>query len=126
MEVEEVDADGNAEVLPAFEFEGPIREVCQWEVGSGLICFGEPALMSRGGSFCHGGMIAPNNKGAEVCPLFFGVIEVECKSRSLRQGAAQRAGLRPDQWVGCGGRSVLPAGTFSLRENLLSMVFRIT
>jgi hypothetical protein len=54
MEVKEMGADGNAEMLLAFKFEGPVGQVRQGEVGGGTVGFWEPALMGRGGSFCHG------------------------------------------------------------------------
>ena len=54
VEVEEVSADGDAEMLPAFVFEGSIRQVRDGEVCCGLVGFREPALMGRGGSFGHG------------------------------------------------------------------------
>jgi hypothetical protein len=54
VEVKEMDADGNTEVLLAFEFKGTVGQVCEGEVGGGTIGFGQPALMGRGGSFCHG------------------------------------------------------------------------
>ena len=54
VEIEEVGADGDAEMLLAFEFEGSVGQVGEGEVGGGFVGFGEPALMGRGGSFCHG------------------------------------------------------------------------
>ena len=54
VEVEEVSADGDAEMLPAFVFEGSIRQVRDGEVCCGLVGFREPALVRCGGSFCHG------------------------------------------------------------------------
>ncbi len=53
MEVEEVAADGDAKVLLAFVFKGPVGQVRKGEISSGLIGFGEPAFMGQGGSFCH-------------------------------------------------------------------------
>ena len=43
VEVEEVDADGYAEVLLAFELEGSVGQVGEREVCGGAIGFGEPA-----------------------------------------------------------------------------------
>lgn len=45
MEVQEMSADGDAEVLLTFELEGSVGKVCEGEVGGGLIRFGEPALV---------------------------------------------------------------------------------
>ena len=45
MEVEQVSADGDTEVLLTFELEGSVGKVGEGEVGGGLIRFGEPALM---------------------------------------------------------------------------------
>ena len=38
----------------AFVLEGSVWQVGEGKVGGGLIGFREPALMGRGGSFCHG------------------------------------------------------------------------
>jgi hypothetical protein len=54
VEVEEVGADGDAEMLLAFVVEGSVRQVREWEVCDGFVGFREPALMGRGGSFGHG------------------------------------------------------------------------
>jgi hypothetical protein len=54
VEVEEVSANGNAEVLLAFQFEGSVGKMGEGEVCRGLIRFGKPAWMGLGGSFCHG------------------------------------------------------------------------
>jgi hypothetical protein len=53
VEVEEVSADSEAEMLLAFVFEGSVRQVREWEVCGGLVGFRKPALMGRGSSFCH-------------------------------------------------------------------------
>ena len=54
VEVEEVSADGDAEMLLAFVFEGSVGQVRKGEVCGGLVGFREPALIGRGVSFCHG------------------------------------------------------------------------
>ena len=54
VEVEEVSADGDAEMLLAFVFEGSVRQVREREVCGGLVGFREPAFGGRGGSFSHG------------------------------------------------------------------------
>jgi hypothetical protein len=54
VEVEEVSADCDTEMLLAFVFEGSIGEVHEGEVCRGLIRFGEPALVRIRGSFGHG------------------------------------------------------------------------
>jgi hypothetical protein len=45
MEVEQMSANRDAEVLLTFELEGSIGKVCEGEVGGGLIRFREPALV---------------------------------------------------------------------------------
>ena len=47
VEVEEVGADGDAEMLLVFDFEGSVRQVGEWEVGGGIVGFGEPASVGR-------------------------------------------------------------------------------
>jgi hypothetical protein len=54
MKVEEMGADGDAEVLLTFMLEGSIRKMGEWEVGRGLIRFRKPAWSSQGISFYHG------------------------------------------------------------------------
>jgi hypothetical protein len=54
VEVEEVSADGDAQMLLTFVFEGSVRQVREWEICGGLVGFREPALMRCGGSFGHG------------------------------------------------------------------------
>jgi hypothetical protein len=54
VEVEEVSADGDTEMLLPFVLEGSVWEVGEWEVCGGFIGFREPALRERGGSFGHG------------------------------------------------------------------------
>ena len=54
VEIEEVCADCDAEMLLAFVIEGSVRQVREWEVRCGFIGFGEPALIGCGGSSCHG------------------------------------------------------------------------
>ena len=59
VKIEQVNADGDAEMLPAFVFEGSVRQVREWKICGGLVGFWEPALIGRdfigrGGSFCHG------------------------------------------------------------------------
>jgi hypothetical protein len=54
VEVEEMTANGDAEMLLAFVFEGSEGQVRQGKIGSRLIRFGEPALGRRGGSIGHG------------------------------------------------------------------------
>jgi hypothetical protein len=53
VEVEKVSADGDAEMLLALVFEGSIGQVREREVRCGFVGFREPALLGRGGSFCH-------------------------------------------------------------------------
>jgi hypothetical protein len=59
VEVEEVGAYGDTEMLLAFVFEGSVRQVREGEVCGGLVGFREPAFMGqsllrRGVSFGHG------------------------------------------------------------------------
>jgi hypothetical protein len=54
VEVEQVNADGDTEVLLAFVFEGAVGQVREGEVCGGFVGFREPALVGRGGSFGHG------------------------------------------------------------------------
>jgi hypothetical protein len=54
MEVEEMNADSDAQVLLTFKLEGPEWQMREGEIGGGLIGFGKPASSGRGGSFCHG------------------------------------------------------------------------
>ncbi len=59
VEVEEVSANGDAEMLLAFVFEGSVGQVRKGEVCCGLVGFREPAFIGqgfrgRGGSFGHG------------------------------------------------------------------------
>ena len=54
VEVEEVSADGDAEMLLAFVVEGSVGQVGEGEVCGGFIGFREPALVGRGVWFGHG------------------------------------------------------------------------
>jgi hypothetical protein len=54
VQVEEMKADGDAEMLLAFVFEGSVGQVGEGEVCVGLVGFREPALVGRGVSFGHG------------------------------------------------------------------------
>jgi hypothetical protein len=54
VEVEEMSADGDAEVLLAFVFEGSVGQVREGEVCGGFIGFREPAFVRISGSFGHG------------------------------------------------------------------------
>jgi hypothetical protein len=54
VEVEEVSADGDTEMLLAFVIEGSVGQVCEGKVCGRFIGFREPALMGRGVSFGHG------------------------------------------------------------------------
>ena len=54
VEVEKVSADGDAEMLLIFVFEGSVGEVCEGEVCCGFVGLGEPAFVGRGISFGHG------------------------------------------------------------------------
>jgi hypothetical protein len=54
VEVEEMGSDGDTEMLLAFVLEGSVGEMSEGEVCGGLVGFGEPALMCRDGSLCHG------------------------------------------------------------------------
>jgi hypothetical protein len=54
MEVEEVSADGDAEMLLAFVFEGSVGEMCEGEICCGFVGLWEPAFVGRGVSFGHG------------------------------------------------------------------------
>ena len=55
MKVKEMGADGDAEMLLAFNKEGAVREMSEGKVGSGVVCFGEPAFCGRVG---HAAIIA--------------------------------------------------------------------
>ena len=48
VEVEQMGADGDAEVLLAFVLEGSVGEVGQGKVGGGVVGCGEPALVGEG------------------------------------------------------------------------------
>ena len=63
MEVEEVCADGDAEVLLAFALKSSVGEVGQGEAVCGIVGCGEPALVRGGRSLGHGGMIARSLRG---------------------------------------------------------------
>ena len=54
VEIEEVGADGDTEVLAVFDFEGSVGEMGEREICRGFVGFGEPALVGRRGWFCHG------------------------------------------------------------------------
>jgi hypothetical protein len=54
VEVEEVSADGDAEMLLAFVIEGSVGQVGEGEVCGGFIGFREPALVGGGVWFGHG------------------------------------------------------------------------
>jgi hypothetical protein len=58
VEIEQVGADGDAEVLLAFALKGAVGEVGQGEAVCRIIGCGEPTLMGGGSSLGHGGMIA--------------------------------------------------------------------
>jgi hypothetical protein len=53
VEVEEVSADTDAEMLLAFVFEGSVGQVREGKVCCGLVGLREPACRGGGGSFCH-------------------------------------------------------------------------
>ena len=53
MEIEEMSADGDAEMLLAFELEGSVGEVGKGEVGGRIVGGGEPALMGGNNSRGH-------------------------------------------------------------------------
>ncbi len=53
MKIEEMRADGDAEVLPIADGEGAVGEMREGEVCGGFIGFGEPAAMRREGLLCH-------------------------------------------------------------------------
>jgi len=54
VEVEEVGAYGDAEILLAFRGEGSVGEMREGKVSVGVIGVWEPALVSRDALFCHG------------------------------------------------------------------------
>jgi hypothetical protein len=54
VQVEEMGSDGDTEMLLAFVLKGSVGEMSEGEVCGRLVGFGEPALMCRGGSLCHG------------------------------------------------------------------------
>ena len=66
VEVEEVSADGDAEMLLAFVFEGSVGQVGEREVCCGFIGFGEPAFSGTRRFVLPWGMIAPMAKGLGV------------------------------------------------------------
>ena len=59
-------ADGDTEMLLACVFEGSVGQMRQGKIGGRLIRFGEPALVGRGGSIGHGGMIALKSEEPEI------------------------------------------------------------
>ena len=54
VEVEEVRADGDAEVLLIFYCEGAVGEMSQGKVSGGVVCVGEPALRGVSSRVDHG------------------------------------------------------------------------
>ena len=54
VEVEEVGADGDAEMLLVFGGEGSVGEMGEGEVGGGVVGVWEPALGGCDALFCHG------------------------------------------------------------------------
>src|SRR5271155_232824 len=81
-------ADGDTEMLLAFVFEGSVGQVRQGKIGSGSICFGEPALGRRGGSIGHGGMIALNHREPETSTRSVLAREARLIARCIRCEAA--------------------------------------
>ena len=54
MKIEQVGADGDAEVLLTFDCEGTIGEVSQGKVSGGMVGVREPALCGGDGRVGHG------------------------------------------------------------------------
>jgi hypothetical protein len=54
VEIEEMGADGDAEMLLAFVLEGSVGEMSEGEVCGGVVGGREPALVRRDGLLGHG------------------------------------------------------------------------